>query len=512
MRIARRTLLASLLTTGIALPRFPAQADAAPSFTFESVQAQAMALAKQPYRDTSPPLPDVLKRLDYAHFRMIKFRADQAFWRDGGFFQVRPIHRGFQYERRVSINLVENGVEREIAYDPAQFDFGGNNLGTTFDSSLGFAGLALAFPLDRPDEFEEFVIFLGASYFRMLGRGQAYGASARCLAIDTAGPEGEEVPALTAFWLERPAPDATSLTLYALLDSKSVVGAYKIVLSPGMMTLAQCEAALYPRLDIRKLGLAPINTMFLHGKPENRPFVDIRPEVHDSDTILMHRGNDEWVSRPLLNPQRLRVSDFFDEHPKGFGLVQRETDFRQYQDPVERFEARPSLWVEPEGDWGSGAVELIEIPSDAEINDNVIAYWVSQQPVKAGTALSFAYRLTARPGVPPLPPTGRCIGTRTGPLAPAEAGRPPADRRWQFWIDFAGRELAGLSERMPVEAVVTVSKGKATDVSCRKLETRAWRAAFTFTPEGREDVEMRAYLRLRKSALSETWTYRLSQT
>ena len=509
MQIRRRTFLASLLTTGITLSRVPATGAVASSFAFGTVQNQAIALAKQNYRaDVSPPLPQSLKDLDYAHFRMIRFRADQALWRDSGLFQIRPVHRGFQYDRKVSINLVENGEVREIAYDPAQFDFGDNKLPSDFDKSLGFAGLTLDFPLDRPDEFREFALFLGASYFRLLGRGQRYGASARCLAIDTAGPEGEEFPTLTTFWLERPAPDATTVTLYALLDSKSAAGAYKFVFSPGMRTRLDVEGVLYPRLDIRKLGLAPVNSMFLHGKPGNRPFADIRPEAHDSDAILLHRGNGEWLSRPLLNPRLLRISDFFDEQPKGFGLVQREADFRQYQDPIKHFEIRPGLWVEPEGDWASGMVELIEIPSDDEINDNIVAYWVPRQPVKAGTPLSFAYHLSTLPGGMPLPATGRCVGTRTGPLAPVDTQREPRDRGLRFWLDFTGGELASLPEQMPVEAIVTLSSGKAAELSCRKVETGVWRASFTFMPDGRKDAEMRAYLRLRNDALSETWTYR----
>jgi glucans biosynthesis protein len=484
LQIKRRTFLASVLTTGIALPRLAAMAAASTGFGFETVQSQALA--------------------------RIKFRPEQALWRDGGLFQIRPLHRGFQYEHRVSINLVDNGEVREVPYDPAQFDFGDNKLATAFDASLGFAGLGLYFPLDRPNDFDEFAVFLGASYFRLRGRGQRYGASARCLAIDTAGPQGEEFPMLTAFWLERPAADAASLTLYAVLDSKSAAGAYKFVFTPGMKTRVEVEATLYPRLDIKKLGLAPVNSMFLHGKPGNRPFADIRPEAHDSDMVLLYRGNGEWLSRPLLNPRLLRVSDFFDEQPKGFGLVQRETDIRQYQDPAKRFEARPSLWVEPTGDWSSGMVELIEIPSDDEINDNIAAYWVPKQPAKAETTLSFAYHLTALPGAPPLAATGRCVATRTGPLTPADTQREPHDRALRFWLDFAGGELANLSDQMPVEAVITISSGKTSDIECRKLDSGMWRVAFTFTPDGRKDSEMRAYLRLRTDALSETWTYRLT--
>lgn len=508
VQMRRRTFLASLVTAGFVIPRLAALADEAPGFTLETVKDQASALAKKPYRsDTSPPLPQALKELDYAHFQMIDFRADQALWRDSGLFQIQLIHRGFQYDRKVTVNLIENGSVREVTYNPGQFDFGQNTFAPNFNSSLGFAGLRVHFPLNRPDYFDEFVVFLGASYFRLVGRGQQYGSSARALAIDTATPQGEEFPTLTTFWLERPAPNATAITIYALLDSKSTTGAYKFTFSPDTDTSVQVEATLYPRLDIQKLGMAPLTSMFLHGKPGDRVFSDLRPEVHDSDTILLHRGNDEWLSRPLLNPRLLRVNDFSDQGPKAFGLLQRETDFHQYLDTSKSYEKRPSLWVEPDGDWAAGAVELVEIPSDDEINDNIVAFWIPQQPVKAGTSPSFAYRLTALPGGTPLPPSARCVGTRTGPVTPVDTQREPREDTLCFWLDFAGGKLPSLSGKMPVEAIITVSTGKAEDISCQKLGDDTWRATFIFTPDGSKDAELRAYLRLRDDTLSETWSY-----
>jgi glucans biosynthesis protein len=214
------------------------------------------------------------------------------------------------------------------------------------------------------------------------------------------------------------------------------------------------------------------------------------------------------LSRPLLNPRLLRVSAFSDQAPKGFGLVQREADFQHYQDTINHYETHPSLWVEPQGDWMAGRVELIEIPNDDEINDNIVAYWVPQQPIKAGTSMAFTYGLTALPGSTPLPRTGRCIGTRTGPVTPADAQAELRGRGLRFWVHFAGGELSALSNEMPVQAVITASTGKVGDMSCQKLDGAVWRASFTFSPDGRKDAELRAYLRLRNDALSETWTYR----
>jgi len=512
MQIRRREFIAALAGTAasgaMALPGRSALAADSAGFTFDTVKDQAVQLAKQPYDGSSPPLPDSLKSLDYAHFRMIDFRSDQALWRDGGLFHIEMFHRGFQYDRKVTIHTIESGEVREIGYSPSMFDFGPNNFPTNFDQSMGFAGFRLHFPLNRPDYYDEFAVFQGASYFRLIGRGEQYGLSGRGLAIDTAGPQGEEFPAFTKFWIERPSAEASTVVIYALLDSKSTTGAYRFELTPDTETKMRVEAVLYPRLDIKKLGMAPLTSMFLHGKLGNRPFNDLRPEVHDSDGLALHTGSGEWVWRPLMNPRALRVSAFSDQSPKGFGLMQRETDFHQYEDVIEHYQRRPSLWIEPEGDWGKGAVELVEIPSDEEINDNMAAYWVPEQPVKAGVPVTFAYRATTLPGTVTMPPIGRTVGTRTGPVVPVDATKDDHKAALRFWLDFTGGDIPSLSDRLPVEAIVTVSTGKVDDIVCQKLEPEVWRAAFTFTPDGRKDTEMRAFLKLRDRSLSETWTFR----
>jgi glucans biosynthesis protein len=512
MQIKRRNFIAALAGTAatgaLARPGRSARAGDTAGFTFDTVKDQAVQLAKQPYDADPAALPDSLKALDYTHFRMINYRSSEALWQDAGLFRIEMFHRGFQYDRKVTIHTIESGEVREIDYSSSMFDFGQNNFPTNFERNLGFAGFRLHFPLNRPDYFDEFAVFQGASYYRLIGRGQQYGLSGRGLAIDTAGPQGEEFPAFTTFWIERPSPEATTIVIYALLDSKSTTGAYRFELSPDTETEMRVEAVLYPRLDIRKLGLAPLTSMFLHGKLGNRPFSDLRPEVHDSDGLALHTGNGEWVWRPLMNPRALRVSAFSDRNPRGFGLMQRETDFHQYEDVVEHYQRRPSLWIEPEGDWGKGAVELVEIPSDAEINDNMAAYWVPEQPVKAGVPVAFAYRARTLPGSVPLPPIGRTVGTRTGPAVPVDAARDDHKAALRFWLDFTGGDIPSLADSLPVQAIVTVSTGKVDDIVCQKLDPGVWRAAFTFTPDGKKDAEMRTFLKLRDRSLSETWTFR----
>lgn len=512
MQLTRRKFLVTAATAALVVPADATPVSVAPgSFSFDLLKEKAARLAKGPFRPPSDALPSWLRGLDYGHFRMINHRPEKALWRERGLFQVQLLHRGFVFERRVTVTLLENGQGSEVLYAPELFDFRQNTLRPEADPGLGFSGFRLHFPLNSEDYLDEFAVFQGASYFRVLGRGQHYGASARGLAIDTAGPHGEEFPFFSEFWLERPAPEATTITVYALLDSKSTTGAYKFTLTPDAASRALVEVTLFPRRSIEKLGLAPLTSMFLHGKVGNRMFADQRPEVHDSDGLLIHTGANEWLFRPLVNPHALRVSAFVDSEPKGFGLLQRERDFRQYQDAELSYEQRPSLWVEPVGHWGPGSVELIEIPSDEEIHDNIVALWVPKKPLKAGHGVSFAYVVTAFLDSHTLGPLGASIGTRIGPEQVAELEKDDRHRPHRYWIDFAGGEIPSLGAGLPVEAVVSGSTGTVSAVGSKKLAVGAWRALFTFTPEHKQPSELRAFLRLHGRPLTETWTYRYSE-
>jgi glucans biosynthesis protein len=487
------------------VPAPSAPAAAAESFFERIVKPKAAQLAQQPM-SRDDPLPQPLKELDYDHFRMINFRPDRALWRDHGLFQVQFFHRGFQYDRKVTINTIENGTLAEVAYAPELFDFRANRFKPDFDGSLGFSGFRLHFPLNRPDYFDEAAVFQGGSYFRLLGPGQRFGASARGLAIDTADPHGEEFPAFVEFWLERPAAKAASMTVLALLDSKSATGAYRFQLAPRARTPARIEAVLYPRADVKKLGMAPLTSMYLHGKAGPRYFADPRPEIHDSDGLALHTGGDEWLWRPVVNPRALQVSAFADAAPKGFGLFQRERAFREYQDLEAQYERRPSLWVEPEGDWSEGAVELVEIPTDTEANDNVSAYWVPKQGVKAGRPFAFAYRIAVAGDAPQEPPPWRCVATRSGPLQPVEAAKDDRRSPRRFWVDYDAppQEAAATAP----EAQVTASAGTIGEVQCQPAGPRTWRVVFTFNPDAGKDADIRAFLARQGRRLSETWTYR----
>jgi glucans biosynthesis protein len=508
----RRWLLLTVTTCVVVLqhssalsprPR-PPQPPAAPRFGFESVQRIAQQRAGEPYRDHSGKLPESLSKINYEDYRNIQFRGDQALWRHQALFEVQFFHRGFAYDKRVNVTEVgDDGVLRPIRYDPSQFEFGKGAPPKDLPADLGFAGLRVHFPLQTPDYKDELIAFLGASYFRLLGRDQNYGASARGLAINVATTGGEEFPYFTDFWLVRPAPEQRSMTIYAVLDSPSLTGAYRFEIRPGTTSTVEVTATLYARQNIEKLGLAPLTSMFLYGKDRPRPFDDYRPEVHDSDGLTLQTGGGEWLWRPLLNPRTLRVSSFSDEHPRGYGLTQRDRDFSHYQDEDAHYQRRPSYWIAPLGDWGRGTVELVEIPNDEDIHDNIVSYWIPAMHLQPHKPFTYSYLLSAYANAPQLSPGGRAIATRSTALhvRGGESGR-------RLFIDFAGGDLETLEATQPVKPQLSSHNGDIDSVTIQRLaENGVWRVAFRVLPKNSQAMDLRCYLTLYGEALTETWTY-----
>ena len=317
---------------------------------FSHVIEKARSLAEAPYSSGSDEdeLPEALSDLTYEEYRDIRFNKDRAIWKDQSPFSVELFHPGFLYREPVVVHEVVDGSVRTIDYDKSLFDYGRNrDLEGGFEQGLGFAGFRIHFPVNRQDYRDEVIAFLGASYFRMVGRGQSYGLSSRGLAVNTAHPEGEEFPRFVEFWLVRPEPGAGTMTFHALLDSESVTGAYRFDLMPGADTVLDVKVHLFARRDVKKLGVAPLTSMFMHGENSTRFFDDYRPEVHDSDGLLMHTGGGEWIWRPLTNGRELRVSTLLGRNPKGFGLLQRDREFDHYLDAESHYERRPSHWIKP---------------------------------------------------------------------------------------------------------------------------------------------------------------------
>jgi glucans biosynthesis protein len=291
-------------------------------------------------------------------------------------FQVQFFHPGLYYNRTVIINTVSHEGAKNVPFSPDFFDYGANRFQEKIPSELGFAGLRILYPLntDQPDDI---AVFLGASYFRAVGKNQAYGLSARGLAIDTGQDSGEEFPYFKEFWIEEPDRNAQEIIIFALLDSKRITGAYRFTIRPGDNTKMLVEGKLFKRDNIEKIGIAPLTSMFFYGENTNqRPVDDFRPEIHDSDGLQVVNSSGEKIWRPLINPPHLFINSFQSSNIKAFGLLQRDRDFDHYQDQETRYDSRPSALVVPVGDWGPGHVELVQIPTENETNDNIVAYWV----------------------------------------------------------------------------------------------------------------------------------------
>ena len=507
-------LAAAALLTLLAAPAATAQAATKP-FTFEMVAQAARELATTPYK-APPPIPEALRKLDYDTWRKIRFMPDRAFWaKTKSPYELQFFHPGFLYDRTVKLHVVDGDKVEPLVVTKAMFDYSQvKDLPDQLPTEIGAAGFRVHAAVNTRAYLDEFVVFLGASYFRAVAKGQAYGLSARGLAINTAEPEGEEFPWFREFWIVKPAPGKTAkgLVVYALLDSASLTGAYAFTIVPGRETVMDVTSRVYPRTPIKKIGIAPLTSMFLYGEnslPGSR--MDWRPEVHDSDGLLVHFGNGEWLWRPAVNPANLLTSSFEADNLKGFGLMQRDTDFTNFQDTEARYEKRPSLWVEPRGDWGPGRVEMVLIPSEQEIHDNVAAYFVPNAPVAPGTPLRFDYRLRWLAAPAGLPPGVRVIATRSS--------QPDKDNRF-FVVDFLGDKLPALPADAKAEAVVSVGPGaKLLSQQCfRNPVTGGYRLTFAIAleggsslqgilPEKRGAIELRAFLKFDDKSVSETWSY-----
>lgn len=495
----RQLLQASLAVTAAAvMPRAQAAAPETP-FSPSTVRELARALAAKPYQPPDQTLPDALKTLSYDQYRSIRFLPDHALWRgEKRGFEAQFFHRGFYYKDRIDIYEVADGRAKAIPYRRDDFSFGEGVLKWP-EADLGFAGFRLHAPINKPDYFDEVCVFLGASYFRAVAKDEIYGLSARGLAVDTGEAKGEEFPLFKTFWLERPGQGATSIVVHALLDSKSVAGAYRFTIRPGATTIFDVETALYPRVELAHAGLAPLTSMYFFGPNDRQGFDDFRPEVHDSDGLMMLNGRGEELWRPLANPKTLQVSAFADANPRSFGLVQRQRDFSAYEDLESSYQKRPSLVAEPIGDWGEGAVELFEIPTKEEIHDNIAAFWRPKTPLAAKSEHTYTYRLHWGPDIAKTDALGRF--SRSGVGAKGDDVR-------LFVLDLAGERLKSLDAKA-VKGVVSADNANVHDIVTQpNPETGGWRLSFQLDIKDKAAVELRAYLAENDAAVSETWIYR----
>jgi glucans biosynthesis protein len=498
----------SATTACFLLAAMSATAAHAAAFGFDAVALKAEQLSKKPWQ---PPraVPQVLKDLSYDQLRDIRFKPERALWRKDKLpFELMFFHLGKYQIQPVSINeVLADGSVKHVAYDPRDFDYGQNKLSPETWGDVGLAGFRVHAAMNTPTHKDEVVVFLGASYMRALGKNLHYGLSARGLAIDTVGGNGEEFPRFSEFWIERPAADATQLVIHALLESPRATGAYRFVLKPGDETVMDVQARLFLRAGVSTLGLAPLTSMFQHGENQPRPD-DFRPEVHDSDGLSIASTDGEWLWRPLNNPSTPVATSFTLKGLAGFGLMQRDRSFANYEDTESRYERRPSAWVEPQGSWGPGRVELFQYPTPDETNDNVTAYWVPEKLPAAGQPLDFAYRLHWQGDAQQRPPGGWAVQSRRG-HGYVDAKAPARPNEVQFVVDFDGPSLRALAVDAEVQAVATPTTGGRIVESNTYLNpvTGTWRMTLRAERTSRaQPLELRAFLQHGANALTETWT------
>ena len=491
----------------------PAPAPAAPApapFSFDILTEQMRQKAKVDFVPSEIPLPPFIAGLTYDEYQHVQYRPDHARWSDpGSLFRINTFHMGWLFKEPVQLYEVQNGMAQRLNFTTGDFNYYNPAIDQLASSTPlpGIAGFRLNFPINSPDRFDELIAFQGASYFRALGRGSDYGLSARGLSINTGTAQPEEFPRFSDFYLEKQPAGSRSVIINAALDSQSVTGAYRFEVFPGDATKMNVTARLFFRKDVADLGIAPLTSMFLLSNYNSQGFDDYRPEVHDSDGLLMNRGDGEQLWRPLNNPSVLANSYFSDTSPKAFGLMQRQRTFEGYQDAAAHYEHRPSVLVEPIGDWGKGAVRLVELPSKFEYNDNIVALWRPETAPKAGEMREFSYRLSWG-DLPPDPAADLAFvsSMRLGHGGNAIDASDPNVRK--FVIDFRGGLLAALADDAKISAVTTVAGGTILQTAVFKVGAdNDWRLVIDVRTGDGKLVELNAHLAGFGQRLSETWLY-----
>lgn len=479
----------------------------AATFGLDDVAAKASALATHPYKPP-PKVSRLLRKLDYDQYRSISFRRKQALW-PGNNFRVQFFSPGYLFKTSVKVNVIDNGQVHRVRYRTDMFNYGNTELNAKLPPDTGFAGFRLHYTANSPPgranrpDVDEFIVFQGASYFRSKGIREPYGLSARGISVDTAGPGDphyEQFPRFSEFWLVRPKPDAHAITVYALLNGRSLTGAYRFKIRPGEQnTTTMVKAVLFLRQPIAKLGLAPLTSMYMYSVGDHRPPAFLRPAVHDVSGLLLHARTGAWIWRPLHNPRTVREYTFSLTDPAGFGLIQRDRDFANYQSLSMQYEQRPSAWVTPLGNWGPGKIHLVELPTDVEWNDNISAFWVSNRAANPGKPWHLAYRIRWGKAEPDHE-MARVSATRIAD------GQQPGTK--VLYVDFTGRRINALGADAPLRAYTTVSGGRILGQRLRKIPNQhVWRLRLHVARTGRQAIQLRATLHKGGRNLSETWDY-----
>lgn len=500
----------NFLTFALGVTLLPTSTVAMAEFTFQNVIDQAKVLAAKPY-EAPPSIPKFMQDISFNQYQNIRFNPDKSLWHESkSQFQVMFVSPGLFYTHPVAVNVIDGQDVHPVAYRKDYFTFTDPALEKLVPPDLGFAGFKLTYPFTKPDVQNQFLVFAGASYFRAVGKENAWGASARGIAVNTGLPSGEEFPSFVSYWLVRPLPGDSTMIFYGLLDGKSLSGAYKFTVTPGNTTELKVEAVLFPRRSIDLLGIAPLTSMFFYGDNTGRPAGEWRRQVHDSNGLLIHDGaSGEWLWRSLINPPALLMDYFQTENVRGFGLMQRDIQYSDYEDLGARYEQRPSAWVEPSSNWGKGHVVLVQLPSPDETNDNMVAFWTPAGKVSKTTPIHLNYTVSF--GGPDIAnePLGKAISTFVGNGNLIGGGNVAGSYR--VIIDFDGGPLDQLLPHAAVVGSVTAQEG--TEMIEQFVEynepLHAWRLSILAKPAKDKPLALRAYLSEGDKTLTETWTYHL---
>ncbi len=481
-------------------------------FTHAGLVQKAKAMSTQPYQPPYRPAPAIVDTIEYLQHGKIKFKADSALYGDNPkSYPVTFFPVGKYFPKSIKMFAVEGNQSREVLYTPSLFDMPDDSPAKKLPEDTGFAGFQIKEPKTRADwATKDWIAFLGASYFRAIGSLGEYGLSARGIAIDTALPSGEEFPDFTEFYIQATPDPEHPLVIFALLDGPSIAGAYKFSFHRDKGVMVEAECSLFMRKDVKRFGVAPMTSFFWFAEYNKSYQLEWRNAAHDSEGLALWTGAGERIWRPLSNPPHISVSAFMDNNPKGFGLLQRNRDPQRFTDRYLNYERRPSLWIEPLGNWGEGAIQLIELPTDHEDYDNIGAMWVPKEPVKAGQNFEFRYKMHWDADEPyPATNLAKPIVTRIGRGGfPYSRANPPEKKR--VVIEFGGGGLDTLPKDVTPEAKITPSRGEISHIF---LETTSWnshwRLQFDIAAPGPEPVDIRVYLRNGDIALTETWLFQM---
>ncbi|MFP7673816.1 glucan biosynthesis protein G [Marivita sp. S0852] len=425
--ISRRSLLA-MLAAGASPWPLALRADSGASSSLLDEARQSAAL---PYTPPKGVLPPPFNGLDYNAYRGIRPKDGQAaMLPQGDGFTVDLLPPGLYFPDPVTIERQSDGVPQTLPFSPSLFTFEPryfDNIPATAPGA-GFSGFRLRHPLNASDVMDEVAVFQGASYFRAIGRSMVYGLSARAVALGTGGAVPEEFPRFTRFRLHEGQGDR--IRIEAVLDSPSLAGYVDMTLTPGDQTVMDVSLTVLPRVRIDTIGIAPLTSMYLKGPMRAAVSDDFRPRVHDSDVLMIQNGAGETLWRPIANPRHVETSAFADQTPVSFGLYQTPRDYEDFEDTEAQYQDRPSAKVEPIGDWGAGAVMLVELPTATEFLDNIVAFWRPDAPLAAQKEHQYQYRLTWTTSAPAQDSAAALRQSRSG-----REHDQPGSRR--FVIDFA---------------------------------------------------------------------------